>query len=158
MGVGKSSVGRKLSKELSLTFYDSDHEIEECTGTTIDIIFEIESETGFRKRESHLLKELTVIPNIVLATGGGVILDQDNRVILSRRGFVVYLKSSIDHLIKKVLKDDKRPLLRVDDPLKTLTKLLEERAPLYEEIADLVINTDDLDVNGIVKQIVSVCK
>lgn len=155
MGVGKSSVGRKLSKELSLTFYDSDHEIEKRTGTTINIIFEIESEAGFRKRESHLLNKLTAIPNIVLATGGGAILAQANRAVLSQRGFVVYLKSGIEQLIERVSRDNKRPLLLVDEPFKVLTKLLEKRTPLYEEIADLVINTDDLDVNGIVTQIIN---
>lgn len=158
MGTGKSTIGKRLANKTSQTFYDSDHEIENRTGATISLIFEIEGEDGFRKREGQLLDELTSMSNIVLATGGGVVLNVENRTRLSARGFVVYLRSDIDQLLKRTSRDSKRPLLQNDEPKAILKKLLEERGPLYEEVADMVVDTADLSINDIIAQIMSADK
>lgn len=156
MGTGKSTVGKKLAKKSAQQFYDCDHEIENRTGATINLIFEIEGEEGFRKRETQLLDELTSMSNIVLATGGGVILDEENRARLSARGFVVYLKSDINQLLKRTCRDSKRPLLQNADPEIVLRELLETRGPLYEAVADMVVDTAELSINDIIAQIMSV--
>lgn len=158
MGTGKSTIGKKLAKKTSQDFHDCDHEIENRTGASISLIFEIEGEEGFRKREGQLLDELTSMSNIVLATGGGAILNEENRTRLAERGFVVYLKSDINQLLKRTLKDSKRPLLQNDDPEAVLKKLLEERGPLYEGVADMVIDTVELSINDIIAQIMSADK
>ncbi|MCH9047366.1 MAG: shikimate kinase AroK [Proteobacteria bacterium] len=158
MGTGKSTIGRKLAKRSSQMFYDSDYEIENRTGVKINLIFEIEGEAGFRKRESQLLDEFTSMSNIVLATGGGAVLSEENRATLIERGFVVYLKSDIDLLLKRTSRDSKRPLLQNEDPEAVLKKLLDERGPLYEEVADLVIDTAGLSINDIIMQIMSADK
>ncbi|MCH8845410.1 MAG: shikimate kinase AroK [Proteobacteria bacterium] len=155
MGTGKSTIGRKLAKRTSQKFYDSDLEIENRTGVKINLIFEIEGEAGFRKRESQLLEEFTSMSNIVLATGGGAVLSEGNRAILIDRGFVVYLKSDIDQLLKRTSRDNKRPLLQNADHEAVIKKLLNERGPLYEEVADLVIDTAGLSINDIITQIMS---
>ncbi len=156
MGTGKSTVGKKLAKKSSQQFYDCDHEIENRTGASINLIFEIEGEEGFRKRETRLLDELTSMSNIVLATGGGAVLDKENRTRLSSRGLVVYLKSDINQLLKRTSRDVKRPLLQNAEPEAVLRELLEIRGPLYEEVADLVIDTAELSINDIIAQIMSV--
>ena len=158
MGTGKSTIGRKLAKRSSQKFYDSDYEIENRTGVKINLIFEIEGEGGFRKRESKLLDELTSMSNIVLATGGGAVLSEENRATLIERGFVVYLKSDIDQLLKRTSRDSKRPLLHNSDPKAVLKKLLDERGPLYESVADMVIDTAGNSINDIITQIMSVEK
>ncbi len=153
MGTGKSTIGKKLAKKSSQQFYDCDHEIENRTGASIDLIFEIEGEEGFRKREMQLLDELTSMSNIVLATGGGAILNEENRAHLSARGYVVYLKSDIKQLLKRTSRDNKRPLLQNTNPEVVLTELLEIRGPLYEAVADMVIDTAELSINDIIAQI-----
>ncbi len=158
MGTGKSTIGKKLAKRSSHKFYDSDHEIENRTGATIGLIFEIEGEAGFRKRETRLLDEFTSMSNIVLATGGGAVLSSENMAFLTERGFVVYLKSDIDQLLKRISRDSKRPLLQNEDPEAVLKKLLNERGSLYESIADLVIDTAGLSINDIITQIMSADK
>lgn len=156
MGTGKSTVGKKLAKKSLQQFYDCDHEIEKRTGASINLIFEIEGEEGFRKRETQLLDELTSMSNIVLATGGGAVLDEENRTRLSARGFVVYLKSDINQLLKRTSRDSKRPLLQNTEPEVVLRELLEIRGPLYEEVADMVIDTAEISINDIIVQIMSV--
>ena len=156
MGTGKSTVGKKLAKKLSQQFFDCDHEIENRTGASINLIFEIEGEEGFRKSETRLLDELTSMSNIVLATGGGAVLDKENRTRLSSRGLVVYLKSDINQLLKRTSRDAKRPLLQNAEPEAVLRELLEIRGPLYEEVADMVIDTAGLSINDIIAQIMSV--
>ncbi len=156
LGTGKSTVGKKLAKKSSQQFYDCDHEIENRTGALINLIFEIEGEEGFRKRETGLLDELTLMSNIVLATGGGAVLDKENRTRLSARGFVVYLKSDINQLLKRTSRDSKRPLLQNTEPEAVLRELLESRGPLYEEVADMVIDTAELSINDIIAKIMSV--
>ena len=155
MGTGKSTVGKQLAKKTSQQFYDCDHEIENHTGASINLIFEIEGEEGFRRRETQQLDELTSMSNIVLATGGGAVLNEENRVRLSARGLVVYLKSDINQLLKRTSRDGKRPLLQNSEPETVLRELLEIRGPLYEEVADMVIDTAGLSINDIIAQIMS---
>ena len=153
MGAGKSTVGRKLAKKLGLQFFDSDQEIENRTGASINLIFEIEGEDGFRKREAGVIDELTNYPDVVLATGGGAVLDPVNRSCLVERGLVVYLRTDIKQLVKRISRDTKRPLLNTDNPVKKMEELLAERAPIYEDMADLVVDTDRLSVPKIVDKI-----
>ncbi|GBG13915.1 shikimate kinase [Novimethylophilus kurashikiensis] len=153
MGAGKSTVGRLLSKSLDKTFYDSDHEIERKTGVNIPLIFELEGESGFRKRESQAIAELVVLNNIVLATGGGAVLLQENRDALSAHGIVVYLRASVDELWHRTRGDRNRPLLQTENPRERLQTLFSQRDPLYREIADLVIDTGGQPVTSIVTQI-----
>ena len=155
MGAGKSTIGRQLSKQLGLPFHDSDHEIEKHTGVDIPLIFELEGEAGFRKRESAIIDELTRLPDIILATGGGAILDPLNRHHLAERGKVIYLHASVDQQLKRTCRDRNRPLLQTPDPRGKLVELMAERDPLYREIADLVIDTDGKRVQDVVRLICS---
>ena len=155
MGAGKSTIGRQLAKKLNRKFYDSDYEIEKKTGVKISLIFEIEGEEGFRKRESQIIDALTNQDNIILATGGGAVLDPENRKYLINRGTVIYLKANIRQLLKRTENDSKRPLLQMDDPGAKLKDLLTEREPIYEEVADLIIKSDRRTVKRIVEDICS---
>lgn len=141
MGAGKTTIGRQLAKQLKLTFLDSDHEIEDRTGARIPLIFEIEGEEGFRKREAAMIDELTQRENIVLATGGGAVLREENRRHLRERGTVVYLHAELDDLLERTRKDRNRPLLQTADPRARLAALIGERDRLYREVAHLVIDT-----------------
>lgn len=142
MGAGKTTVGRKLAEQLGCSFFDSDHCIEERCGADIPWIFDIEGEAGFRQREIQIIDELSQKQGIVLATGGGAILHAENRQHLAARGTVVYLRASINQQLKRTYKDKNRPLLQTADPKKTLVRLFKERDPLYQSIADLIIETD----------------
>ena len=142
MGAGKTTIGRLLSKTLKLQFIDLDTEIEKRCGADIPWIFDVEGETGFRKRESQLLDEITASTDILLATGGGAVLQEQNRALLQQRGYVVYLTASADQLLERTAHDRNRPLLQVDDPTVVIDSLLQERDPLYREIADLVVATE----------------
>jgi shikimate kinase len=153
MGAGKSTIGRQLSRQLRMTFYDSDREIENRTGVDIPLIFELEGEQGFRKRERLVIDELTSLPDIVLATGGGAILDADNRKHLAERGLVIYLHASVNQQLARTKHDRNRPLLQTDNPRQRLDDLMQLRDPLYREIADLVIDTDGKRVMAVVNQI-----
>lgn len=141
MGVGKTTIGRQLAKLLGYEFVDSDHEIEAKTGATIAWIFDVEGETGFRQREAAMIDELTQRSRVVLATGGGAVINLDNREALKQRGIVVYLKANVNELLKRTVHDKNRPLLQTDDPKQKLTDLIEEREPWYLEVADLVFDT-----------------
>lgn len=136
-----------------MAFHDSDHEIEHRTGVDIPLIFEYEGESGFRKRERAVMDELTRRPDIILATGGGAILDPDNRKHLAQRGKVIYLHASIDQQLARTDRDQNRPLLQTDNPRQRLDELIQAREPLYREIADLVINTDGKRVRDVVNEI-----
>ncbi len=155
MGVGKTTIGRRLASVLDKTFVDSDREIEKRTGVDISLIFEIEGEAGFRSRESKIVDELTQRPGIVLATGGGAVLDPENRQRFRQRGFVIYLHASINHLLQRTAHDKKRPLLQTQDPRNRLQGILAEREPLYNEIADLKIETGGRNIRKVVREIVS---
>ncbi|MDH3830926.1 MAG: shikimate kinase AroK [Gammaproteobacteria bacterium] len=153
MGAGKSTIGRQLSKQLGLPFHDSDHEIEARTGVDIPLIFDLEGEAGFRIRESVVIDELTQLPGIVLATGGGAILDPANREHLGNRGKVIYLHASVKQQLKRTRMDRNRPLLQTDDPRARLEELMAIRDPLYRGIASVVIDTDGMRVRDVVKKI-----
>ncbi len=141
MGAGKSTIGRHLAELLNKDFHDSDQEIERRTGVSITLIFDIEGEAGFRKREAAILDELTRLDNIVLATGGGVVLAEENRARLRRRGVVVYLAADIDTLVQRTRHDRNRPLLQSGDRRQRLHEVVQEREPLYRQEADLVVTT-----------------
>jgi shikimate kinase len=140
MGAGKTTIGRQLAKRLNRRFLDSDHEIEARTGVRIPIVFEIEGEAGFRKRESQVLNELSQEPDLVVATGGGIVLAEENRRLMRESGVVVYLSASPTLLYERTRHDRNRPLLQVDDPLAKLEELFRQRDPLYREVADIVID------------------
>lgn len=142
MGAGKTTVGRRLADELRLAFADSDHEIEARTGVDISYIFDKEGELGFRKREAQIIDELTARQHLVLATGGGVVLDADNRRHLAARGYVVYLHASLHQQFTRTRHSETRPLLQNGDRHVALERLFTQRDPLYREIADLVLETD----------------
>ena len=153
MGSGKTTIGRQLAKVLQRHFYDSDREIEERTGAEISLIFELEGEEGFRKREMEMIDELTNCSNIILATGGGAVIKDENRRHLHERGHVVYLKTGIEQLRARTAKDKSRPLLQTANPEQTIRKILQEREPLYMEVAHTIVNTNDHPIREIVKQI-----
>jgi len=155
MGAGKSTIGRHLADELHLEFFDSDQEIERRTGADIAWIFDLEGEDGFRKREETIIHDLTDKQGIVLATGGGSIVSKIVRNRLSARGIVVYLQTTIDKQVARTQRDKRRPLLQTDDPEKILVALGEERNPLYEEVADYVIETDEQSARAVANQIIS---
>lgn len=139
MGAGKTTVGRLLARRLHKRFIDSDHEIEARTGVAIPVIFEIEGEEGFRRRESHTIAELVQERPVVMATGGGVVLNPASRASLREGGFVVYLAATPELLYERTRYDRNRPLLQVEDPLARLRELHAQRDPLYREVADLVV-------------------
>jgi len=153
MGAGKSAVGRQLAKMLHLTFVDSDQEIESRTGVDIPFIFEKEGEEGFRRREAGVIDELSGRAGVVLATGGGAIMDDASRNCLGARGFVVYLRTSVDQQLARTSRGRQRPLLETEDPRATLDALLAQREPLYLEIADLVVDTDGRKVQSVANEI-----
>lgn len=154
MGAGKSTVGKRLAEVRGMEFVDSDVEVEARTGVDIAFIFEKEGEAGFRKRETAVLSDLTLRNGIVLATGGGAILEPENRQWLSARGFVVYLHASIDQQVHRTARTDNRPLLQTGgDRREILDNLFETRDPLYREIADLVLHTDGRNARVLVREI-----
>jgi len=142
MAAGKTTVGRQLARALGLDFVDSDREVEKHCGVDIPTIFDYEGESGFRRRERAIIAELTRRDGIVLATGGGAILDPDNRRDLAERGVVVYLATTVDEQLRRTHNDRGRPLLQKGDRRATLERLLAERDPLYRATADLVVETD----------------
>ena len=141
MGAGKTTVGRLLANFLEKKFYDSDREIQKRTGVSIPLIFEIEGEAGFRKRETEMLSELVKTGNIVLATGGGAVLSAENREMLKRSGTVIYLRATIDDLWRRTRHDKNRPLLQTQDPRTKLTELYAQRDPLYRETAHIIVES-----------------
>jgi shikimate kinase len=154
MGSGKSAVGRQLARRLGLQFVDSDDEIKARTGVDIAYIFEREGEAGFRAREAEIIDDLTGRDGLVVATGGGVILDAGSRERLRSRGRVVYLRTSVDQQLARTRRSADRPLLQNPDPRGTLARLLELRAPLYESVAEWTVDTDGRKVKTVVEQIV----
>jgi len=155
MGAGKTTIGRALAKKLNKRFVDSDHEIESRTGATIPVIFEIEGEESFRKREADVIRELSAQQGIVLATGGGAILRAETRAYLKQRGTVIYLRAGINQILQRTGRDKNRPLLQTADPRRKLEELSRQRDPYYREVADFVIETGRPNVQFLVQAILS---
>lgn len=155
MGAGKSTIGRLLAKELHLPFKDSDKEIEVRTGADIPWIFDVEGEQGFREREQAVIADLCREDGLVLATGGGAVLRQENREALHAGGWVVYLHASVEQQLERTARDRNRPLLRTANPGQVLRELLAIRDPLYREIADVIIETDQRPPRMVVQEILS---
>ena len=153
MGSGKTAVGRHLSRMLRFAFHDSDADIEARTGVDIAFIFEKEGEAGFRVREKEAIERLTRLQSIVLATGGGAVLDEDNRRVLAERGVVVYLATSIDQQLARTRHARHRPLLNDTDPEQKLQELMQRRAMLYAQLADLTVPTDGRRVQLVAEEI-----
>lgn len=158
MGAGKSSVGKYLASQLDLSFYDTDEEIENRTGVDIGWIFDLEGEVGFRQRETAVIDELTQLSNIVLATGGGSVIEPENQELLKTRGIVVYLEVSLQHQETRTLNDSRRPLLRVSNRQEVLEKLQGEREPIYASLADLRVPTDKRTVRAVADDIIRFLK
>ena len=155
MGAGKSTIGRQLARQLHLEFFDSDTEIERRTGADIAWVFELEGEQGFRQREEKVIEELTENTGIVLATGGGSILSKDSRNRLSARGIVVYLQTTIDKQLARTQRDKRRPLIaEAENPREVLEELAGSRNALYEEIADIVVRTDEQSTKVVIDEII----
>lgn len=154
MGAGKSAIGRQLARRLAVSFRDSDREIQDRTGVDIPLIFELEGEAGFRKRERQVIAELCELPRVVLATGGGAVLDPELRGLLGSSGFVIYLSASVTAQLSRTRRGRHRPLLETPDPERRLAELLAAREPLYREIAHLTVATDGQKVHDVTEQII----
>jgi shikimate kinase len=155
MGAGKTTVGRALARKLNKQFIDSDHEIEARTGASIPLIFEIEGEDGFREREAETIRDLVTRQGIVLATGGGAILREDNRRCLKEHGTVIYLRASIDSILQRTSHDKNRPLLQTANPRERLEELTRVREPLYREVADIIVETGRPNIQSLVQSIIA---
>ena len=153
MGAGKTTIGRQLARALKLPFYDSDKAIEESTGVDIPTIFEFEGEEGFRDREQKMLQQLTKMDGIVLATGGGAVLREENRRLLQSNGFIVYLQCSVERILERTRRDTQRPLLQTENPKERVETLFVEREPLYLACADFKIDTGVLQSKAVVAAI-----
>ncbi len=153
MGAGKTTIGSRLADSLGMQFIDLDQEIEQKTGADIPLIFELEGEVGFRKRESQALQEAAQRKHFVLATGGGAVISKKNRDLLKTMGFTIYLRASLDQLLKRTAKDRSRPLLQTANPRQTLAAILEKRECHYEEVADMIIDTDQKFMRDILHEI-----
>ncbi len=154
MGAGKTTVGRALARRLKVDFYDSDKELESLCGVSIPTIFEYEGEAGFRRREARMLDKLTSLSSIVLATGGGSVLHRENRKLLVERGLVIYLRVSLKEQFSRISNDKNRPLLQTENPRETLEKLMMERTPIYESIADFRVNSNGRNMRYVVERII----
>lgn len=154
MGAGKSSVGKYLAQQLNMDFYDTDEEIEKRTGVDIGWIFDLEGEEGFRARETEVIDAVTQLSNIVLATGGGSILEEKNRAMLKSRGTIIYLHVSLKHQHTRTVNESRRPLLRVKNRGEVLEKFQQERTPIYEELADFTVPTDTRNIRAVADDII----
>lgn len=153
MGAGKTTIGRQLAKNLGVEFFDSDRVIEQRTGATISLIFELEGEEGFRNREQKVIDDLSQKNGIILATGGGAVLREENRQHLKNRGNVVYLAATIEQILERTRFDKSRPLLQTKDPRSRLKEIIEQRDPLYRECADITLKTSNRNIRYMVKDI-----
>ncbi|MGA7178270.1 MAG: shikimate kinase [Thiobacillaceae bacterium] len=153
MGAGKTTIGKSLARQLEKTFYDSDYVLEQRTGVRIPVIFEIEGEAGFRKREEEALEGLTCRDNIVLATGGGAVLAASNREKLKARGTVVYLHGRPEDLCQRTRHDKNRPLLQTENRMQKLKDLYQVRDPLYREVADIVVDTGRQSIQSLTEKL-----
>jgi shikimate kinase len=153
MGAGKTTIGKQLAKHLDKTFYDTDHEIEKRTGVKIPVIFELEGEAGFRKRETAVIQDLCKLNNIVMATGGGAVVAEENRKLLQDNGTVIYLRANVHELWLRTRNDKHRPLLQNVDIRAKLEQLYTERNPLYTQTATFIFDTGNQPVTNILNQI-----
>ncbi len=153
MGAGKTTIGKLLAKQLGRVFYDTDQEIEKRTGVKVSVIFELEGEAGFRKRETAIIQDLSRLNNIIMATGGGAILAEENRQMLIANGTVIYLRANVNELWHRMRNDKHRPLLQNVDIRIKLEQLYAERNPLYTETAALIFDTGNQPVANILSQI-----
>lgn len=153
MGSGKTTIGRQLASSLGIAFLDCDHALEERLGVRVSLVFDIEGEQGFRQREHDMLSDLCQEKNIVLATGGGSILMPENRELLRRFGTVIYLRTNVEQQLRRLKRDKSRPLLQRPDRREHLHKLAEQRNALYEEVADLIIESEDQTVAVMAKRV-----
>ena len=158
MGAGKTTIGKLLAKKLKKTFYDTDHEIEKKLGVKVSVILELEGEEGFRKRETQMIDELTNKKDIILATGGGAVLSEENRRLLKERGKVIYLNAKPQHLAKRMAFDKDRPLLQQGNMLDTLNNLYKERHPLYLGVSSFVVDTGQQKTQTIINKIEALLK
>jgi shikimate kinase len=154
MGAGKSTIGKYLAQHLKLRFADTDAEIEVRTGADIPWIFDVEGEAGFREREQQVVEEMTLWDDVVLATGGGVVIRPENRQALASRGYVVYLYATVEEQVRRTRRDRRRPLLQKGDPEEVLRSLMASREPLYREIADHIIETDGCSPRSVAQRLV----
>ncbi len=155
MGVGKSTIGRVLSQMVGREFKDTDQVVEEKTGADIPWIFDVEGEEGFRDRESSALSELLNEQGLVLATGGGIVMREQNRKLLSTQARVVYLTASVTQLLKRTRRDRKRPLLQVDDPKAKIESLINLRHPLYESVSHTQVSTENRTPKSVAEEIIT---
>lgn len=153
MGAGKSTIGRLLAGELSRPFYDSDHAIQDRCGADIPWIFDVEGEPGFRQREIQMIDELTLLSNVVVATGGGAVLREENRRALRDRGTVVYLMTTVEQQLKRTAKDRNRPLLQCANREQVLNDMFAARDPLYRATSDITVRTDRRSPRAVVNEI-----
>ena len=153
MGAGKTTIGKLLAQELGFSFHDTDTEIEERTGADINWIFDLEGEEGFRRRETEVLRELCQKSRSVIATGGGAVVSAENRRVLSAAGTVVYLQASVGQQMRRTERDQRRPMLRGGNREEVLSDLMDQRAPLYQEIADVTVHTSDRGARTVAREI-----
>lgn len=156
MGSGKTTIGKKLSGLLGLQFLDCDHELEQTTGASVNLIFDIEGEEGFRERETRVLEELVGKQNVLVATGGGVVVRKRNREILRAGGLVVYLKTPVERQLARLARDNSRPLLQTPDKEQRLQKLAAIRNPLYEEVADIIFPSSQKSVRFVARNLAAI--
>ena len=149
MGSGKTTIGQRLASKLGLEFLDCDRELEQRTGASVSLIFDVEGEEGFRAREAAMLEELSARDGVLIATGGGAVTTEANRKLLRESGLVIYLKTSVDQQLRRLRRDKSRPLLQTEDRREKLTRLAEERNPIYEELADIVFPAQNRAVNAV---------
>lgn len=158
MGSGKSTIGHKLAKSLNYDFIDLDLEIEKTTGAKISLIFELEKEEGFRKREAQELEKTIDVNNAIISTGGGIVLLKENRMFLKNNGYNIYLKANADTIYKRVANKKTRPLLQVDNPRQEIKNILKQRQSLYNEVCDYYVNTDNKHTKNIINEILNKIK
>lgn len=155
MGAGKTTLGKALAQRLGRHFVDTDKILVERTGVPVAMIFEIEGEAGFRRRESSILAEISDLDDQVVATGGGAVIAAENRDAMRRSGTVIYLRARPEHLWNRVKHDNTRPLLATADPEGTLAALVKARDPLYREAAHLIVDTGTQSASTIMQRVMT---
>ena len=153
-GAGKTTIGKRVASHFGMTFLDLDHEIEERTGVDVSLIFDIEGEQGFRRRETAALKDLASRDDVVVATGGGCVLAPENRAVLRSHGFVIYLQTTVDRQLERLYRDKQRPLLQAPNRREILEKMADLRNPIYQSVADLTVVSEPVSVAQMARQVI----